>query len=70
MDKDKMKKFLFILTSGCIFIAVFICVLAIWEYVEPDVAWKTIATVGVILVGAMAFNATNEQIGKKAPKSQ
>ena len=68
MEKEKMNKFLFAVTGICIFIAVFVCILAIWDYVESDVAWKTVATVGVVLLGAMGFSSANEQLGKKSPK--
>ncbi|MEE9492587.1 MAG: hypothetical protein V3W04_04325 [Gammaproteobacteria bacterium] len=60
-----MKRSLFTLTVSCILFAVVICVLAIWEVIDTDMAIKSIATVGVILIGAMAYSAAHEQLLKK-----
>jgi len=68
MKNAKMKSFLYIITASCIFVAAAVCVLAIWDYVGAEVAWKTVATVAVVLIGAMAFSSTNEQLGENTPK--
>ena len=60
-----MKRFLFLLTAVCIFTAIVICILAIWDYMDSDVAFKSLATIGVILIGAMAYSAAHEQLHEK-----
>lgn len=60
-----MKRFLFLLTSICIFTAIVICILAIWDYMDSDIAFKALATLGVILIGALAYSAAHEQLHDK-----
>jgi len=60
-----MKRFLFLLTTVCIFAAIVICILAIWDYMDSEVAFKSLATLGVILIGAMAYSAAREQLQEK-----
>ncbi len=60
-----MKRFLFSLTAICIFAAIVICILAIWDYMDTDVAFKSLATIAVILIGAMAYSAAREQLHVK-----
>jgi NADH:ubiquinone oxidoreductase subunit 4 (subunit M) len=61
-----MKRFLFLLSAICIFSAIVICILAIWDYMDSDVAFKSLATIGVILIGAMAYSAAREQLHEKS----
>ena len=60
-----MKRFLFLLTAICIFSAIVICILAIWDYIDSDIAFKSLATISVVLIGAMAYGAAREQMQVK-----
>lgn len=62
-----MKRILFALTAISIVVAILVSVLAIWDYIDSDIAFRTIATIAVVLVGGMAFSAAYEQLINKTP---
>jgi len=51
----------------CIIISVIACIMAIWEFAQSDVLWRTVATCIVISGGMMAFAVINGLYGPKEP---
>ena len=49
--------------SICIIFSVAMCILAIWEYADPDIFWRTVATLGVIGIGTAVFAYVNGIFG-------
>ena len=63
IDPGKVKTALFILSSGCVAICVVMSILAIWDYVGNDAAFKMIASSGVLGAGAVLFDLLNRKFG-------
>ncbi len=49
----------------CILVSVVACVLAIWEFAERDVLWRTVATCVVIGAATAVFTAINTAFGSR-----
>ena len=39
------------------------CLLAVWQYVAPEIAWRALASLGIISAAAAVFVALNEGFG-------
>jgi len=59
----------FYLISFCIILSVLMSILAIWNYAQPDVFWRMIATFGVIGVGSAIFAFVNGIFGSENENS-
>jgi len=59
-----VKAITFYIISFCIILSVVMSILAIWNYAEPDVFWRMIATFGVIGVGSAIFAFVNGIFGQ------
>jgi membrane protein YdbS with pleckstrin-like domain len=59
LKPSAVRKVAFWTTSACILVAVVSCLLAIWQFTETDVLWRTVATCAVIAAGMMAFYVIN-----------
>ena len=46
--------------------AAVVCILAIWDYAQREVAWKAVSTLGVIGLFMLAFTVLNELFGSPA----
>lgn len=53
----------FYLISACIFASIFASILAIWDFANPDVFWRLIATFAVIGIGTYIFAIVNGIFG-------
>ena len=53
----------FYIISACIIFSVVMCILAIWDYANTDIFWRTVATLGVIGVGTAVFAYVNGIFG-------
>ena len=53
----------FIAISVALIMTAVLCVLAVWEYVSPDYAWRSLASLGIISAAVAAFVALNEGFG-------
>ena len=53
----------FYIISACLIFSVIMCIMAIWEYAEPDVFWRMMATFAVIAVGSAVFAFVNGIFG-------
>jgi hypothetical protein len=60
-----VKAISFYTITTCIIFSVVMCILAIWEYAEPDIFWRTVATLGVIGVGTAVFAYVNGIFGSE-----
>lgn len=41
----------------------FVCILAVWGAAPQDVAWKSVATLGIVALVMIAFTILNEKFG-------
>ena len=53
-------------TSVGLLFATVITLLAIWNRASIDTAWRSIATLGVLVAAALLFNAVNAFFGERA----
>lgn len=40
-----------------------VCVMAVWDYVQPDFAWRSLVSFGIIAAAVTIFVALNESFG-------
>ena len=40
-----------------------VSILAIWDFAEKDVLYRTLATLGVVCLGSIIFSIVNEKFG-------
>lgn len=66
IERKTVNKLLSSLVGFAIVIAVFISILAIWDYVGADVAYKTVATLGTLIAGGVAFGLSNDYFGARS----
>lgn len=55
----------FAVSSAGLLLATVITILAIWERALEETAWRSIATLGVLVAAAILFNAVNEFFGAR-----
>ena len=48
-----IKKAIVIILTTSVILFTFLSILAIWDFLEDDVAWKSLSTLGVILVASL-----------------
>jgi hypothetical protein len=53
----------FVVITLCLVISVVACILAIWEFANTDVLWRTVATCCVVAAGVAIFAAVNRVFG-------
>jgi hypothetical protein len=58
-----VKGLAFIIITLCLVISVVACILAIWQFADTDVLWRTIATCCVVAGGAAVFAVVNRVFG-------
>ena len=58
-----VKAISFYIISTCIILSVIASILAIWQYADPDVFWRLIATFVVIGLGSAIFAFVNGVFG-------
>ena len=63
LNPKVVKTISFFSISVCIVFSVVMCILAIWEYADPDIFWRTVATLGVIGIGTAVFAYVNGIFG-------
>lgn len=55
----------FAVSSAALLIATVMTILAIWDRVLEQTAWRAIATLGVLVASALLFNVVNEFFGAR-----
>jgi hypothetical protein len=53
----------FMIISAAVVACSVVCVLAVWEYVESDFAWRALASLGIISAATAIFVSLNEGFG-------
>lgn len=53
----------FVVMTLCLVISVVACILAIWQFANTDVLWRTVATCWVVAAGAAIFAVVNRVFG-------
>lgn len=56
----------FYIITSCVIASVILCILAIWEFADPDVFWRMLATFFVIAFGSGVFAVINNIFGTRA----
>lgn len=65
INRVAVQKLLFSLVGTAILIAVFVSILAIWDYVGAAIAYKTVATLATLIAGGAAFSWSNDYFGSR-----
>jgi uncharacterized Tic20 family protein len=60
-----VKSTTFYIITTCIILSVIVCILAIWDFANKDVLWRTVATFSVIAMGSALFALINHIFGSK-----
>jgi hypothetical protein len=58
-----IKTIVFTIISICLAGSIILCIMAIWDYADPDTLWRMIATLGVIGLGSAIFAYINGVFG-------
>jgi hypothetical protein len=53
----------FVIISLALFGSAALCVMAVWDYAPRDVAWRSLATLGIIAAAMIVFTLINEKFG-------
>lgn len=53
----------FVVISLCLFGAAVQCILAVWDSVSQDTAWRALSTLGIVTVTMVVFTILNEMFG-------
>jgi len=62
-NPSKVKKFSFFTITLCVIFSVAVSILAIWDFAGHDVLYRTLTTLGVIILGCILFTIINEHYG-------
>ena len=65
LNANVVRSVTFILISICLFASVFASIMAIWDFADPDVFWRLIATFAVIGLGTWIFAVVNGAFGRE-----
>lgn len=63
LNSKVVKAVTFYIITGCVIASVILCILAIWEFADPDVFWRMLATFFVISFGSGVFAFINNLFG-------
>jgi hypothetical protein len=63
ISRTVVRSFAFVVVTLCIIISVAACIMAIWDFADTDVLWRTVATCIVVIGGTVAFAIVNAAFG-------
>lgn len=63
------KKWVAIILTASVIIFTFLAILAIWDVFDEDIAWKSLSTLGVILVASLITLVILKLIEEKTEKN-
>lgn len=63
LNSGLVRAFTFYTITFCVLASVILCILAIWEFADPDVFWRMLATFFVIAFGSAVFAIVNNIFG-------
>lgn len=62
---SKVRLVSFCVVNACLAVSVFTCLLAIWDFAQQDVLWRTVATCMVFTAGMLLFSGINQAFGNE-----
>lgn len=65
LSPEKVKLFAFVVITLCLIISATVAILAIWDYADRDVLWRTVATCLVLAGAVAAFAVINTFFGQE-----
>ena len=63
LNGRSVKAITFTIISLCIIFSMLFSILAIWDFAEKDVLYRTLATLGVVCLGCIIFSIVNDRFG-------
>ena len=63
LNSNIVRAFTFYTITLCVVASVILCILAIWEFADPNVFWRMLATFFVIAFGSAVFAIVNNIFG-------
>ncbi|MEM9026647.1 MAG: hypothetical protein AAGB06_06900 [Verrucomicrobiota bacterium] len=63
IDPKKVRILTFGTVNTCLGVSVVACLLAIWDFAEQDILWRTVATCVVLACGMILFSGINQIFG-------
>ncbi|MFH1851895.1 MAG: hypothetical protein ABIA75_06085 [Candidatus Neomarinimicrobiota bacterium] len=63
IDSRKVKAVAFSIITLCVLFGVVVSILAIWDFAQQGVLYRTLATLGVISLGMLLFSIINDRFG-------
>ena len=70
IDPHKVRRLLFALASTCVAACVLVSILAIWDYVGNQSAYKFLASCAVLVAGGTLFEILNRTFGRSLEELQ
>lgn len=70
LPRGLVRKVGFAVIAVSMLAAAVVCILAIWDYAQKDVAWKAVSTLGVVGLFMLAFTVLNELFGSPAAEHE
>ena len=61
LNGRSVKAITFTIISLCIIFSMLFSILAIWDFAEKDVLYRTLATLGVVCLGSIIFTIINDR---------
>ncbi|HKJ77491.1 MAG TPA: hypothetical protein VKA64_09840 [Gammaproteobacteria bacterium] len=65
LSPEKVKLFAFVVITLCLIISATVAIMAIWDYADRDVLWRTVATCLVLAGAVAAFAVINTFFGQE-----
>lgn len=66
ISPHKVRIATFCTVNLCLAVSVLACLLAIWDFAQQDVLWRTVATCVVLAMGMVLFSGINHAFGREA----
>ena len=66
INPRKVRVVTFVVVNTCLAVSIFASLLAIWDFAQQDVLWRTVATCIVLATGMIFFTGINQAFGKEA----
>ena len=63
IDARKVRGFAFFVITLCVLLGIVVSILAIWNFAQKDVLFRTLATLGVVILGCLLFSIINDRFG-------
>ncbi len=64
IDGRRVRGFAFFIITLCVLFGVVVSILAIWDFAQQGVLYRTLATLGVVSLGCLLFSIINDRFGE------